>query len=63
MTNVFIETFRSDYLAPRETLQRAKDRFLDAGFDVSGCVTPTIVGKKSTGWNIISCYTDPGPPA
>ncbi|MFV2070445.1 MAG: hypothetical protein ACC645_26055, partial [Pirellulales bacterium] len=30
------------------------------GFDVSGCVTTTIVGKKSTGWNLISCYTDPG---
>ena len=59
MTKVYIETFRSDYLAPRETLQRAKERFLAAGFDVSGCVTTTIVGKKSTGWNIISCYTDP----
>ena len=60
MTKVYIETFRSDYLAPRETLQRAKERFLAAGFDVSGCVTTTIVGKKSTGWNIISCYTDSG---
>ena len=59
VTKVYIETFRSDYLAPRETLQRAKERFLAAGFDVSGCVTTTIVGKKSTGWNIISCYTDP----
>ena len=60
VTKVYIETFRSDYLAPRENLQRAKQRFLAAGFDVSGCVTTTIVGKKSTGWNIISCYTDPG---
>lgn len=60
VTKVYIETFRSDYLAPRETLQTAKQRFLAAGFDVSGCVTTTIVGKKSTGWNIISCYTDSG---
>lgn len=59
VTKVYIETFRSDYLAPRETLKRAKERFLAAGFDVSGCVTTTIVGKKSTGWNLISCYTDP----
>ena len=35
-----------------------KQRFLEAGIDVSGCVTPTQVGKKSTGWNPISCYTD-----
>lgn len=60
VTKVYLETFRSDYLAPRETLKRAKERFLAAGFDVSGCVTPTIVGKKSTGWDIISCYTDSG---
>jgi hypothetical protein len=58
VTKVYIETFRSDYLAPRENLKRAKRRFLDAGIDVSGCVTTTIVGKKSTGWNLISCYTD-----
>jgi hypothetical protein len=59
VTKVYIETFRSGYMAPRETLQHAKERFLGAGFDVSGCVTTTIVGKKSTGWNLISCYTDP----
>jgi hypothetical protein len=59
VTKVYIETFRSGYLAPREILQRAKKRFLAGGFEVSGCVTTTIVGKKSTGWDIISCYTDP----
>ncbi|MFV1967675.1 MAG: hypothetical protein ACC628_19775, partial [Pirellulaceae bacterium] len=48
VTKVYIETFRSDYLAPRETLKHAKQQFLAAGFDVSGCVTTTIVGKKST---------------
>ncbi len=58
VTKVYIETFRSNYLAPREILQHAKQRFLAAGFDVSGCVTTTIVGKQSTGWNLISCYTD-----
>jgi hypothetical protein len=57
VTGVFIETFRSNYTADRETLQRAKSRFDAEGFDVSGCVTTTIVGKVSTGWNLISCYT------
>ncbi len=58
VTHVFIETFRSNYTADRQALQRAKARFEAAGFDVSGCVTTTIVGKKSTGWNLISCYTN-----
>ena len=39
-------------------LQHAKERFLAAGCEVSGCVTTTQVGKKSTRWNIIACYTD-----
>ncbi|UCE46895.1 MAG: hypothetical protein JSW47_14950 [Phycisphaerales bacterium] len=60
VTHVFIETFRSNYTADRETLQRAKSRFKAEGFDISGCVTTTIVGKKSTGWNLISCYTNEG---
>ena len=58
VTHVFIETFRSNYTAERETLRRAKSRFEADGFDVSGCVTTTIVGKVSTGWNLISCYTN-----
>jgi len=58
VTHVFIETFRGNYTAPRKTLEHAKERFLAAGFDVSGCVTTTDVGKKSTGWKIIACYTD-----
>ena len=59
VTKVYLETFRSKYTAERETLQRARDRFRSEGFAVSGCVTTTIVGKQSTGWNLISCYTDP----
>lgn len=58
VTHVFIETFRDNYTAERQTLQRAKSRFTEEGFDVSGCVTTTRVGKISTGWNVISCYTD-----
>jgi len=59
VTKVYLETFRSKYTAEQETLQRARDRFRSEGFEVSGCVTTTIVGKRSTGWDLISCYTDP----
>jgi hypothetical protein len=58
VTKVYIEAFRDGYQARRDTLQHAKERFLAAGFDVSGCVTTTAVGKRSTGWRGISCYTD-----
>ncbi|MBN1806430.1 MAG: hypothetical protein JW837_14370 [Sedimentisphaerales bacterium] len=57
VTHVFLETFRSGYTADRKTLEKAKKRFIEEGFDVSGCVTTTQVGKISTGWNVISCYT------
>jgi hypothetical protein len=55
---VYLETYRSRYRAGRETLAGARDAFRAAGFEVSGCVTTTQVGKLSTGWNLISCYTD-----
>ena len=60
VTHVFLETFRSRYTADRKTLEHAKKRFSEAGIDVSGCVTTTQVGKISTGWNVISCYTNRG---
>ncbi len=58
VTHVYVESFRDGYTAQREALERAKKAFLDAGIDVSGCVTTTRVGKSSTGWNIIDCYTN-----
>jgi hypothetical protein len=58
VTKVYIESFRDGYQAKREALQHAKQAFQAAGFEVSGCVTTTRVGKQSTGWNLISCYTD-----
>ncbi len=58
VTKVYLETFRDGYLAPRANLKRGGDRFRAAGIEVSGCVTTTRVGKRSTGWNVISCYTD-----
>jgi hypothetical protein len=58
VTKVYIESFRDGYRAQQPTLKHARDRFREAGFEVSGCVTTTQVGKRSTGWNVISCYTD-----
>ena len=58
VTHAFIESFRDGYQADKQALEHAKARFRDAGLDVSGCVTPTKVGKDSTGWKGIACYTD-----
>jgi len=58
VTKVYLETYRSQYRAPKETLLRAKAYFRRAGLLVSGCVTTTKVGKISTGWKLISCYTN-----
>jgi hypothetical protein len=58
VTKVYLETFRDGYQAERATLEKAKERFSAAEFEVSGCVTTTQVGKPSTGWKPISCYTD-----
>jgi DUF1680 family protein len=58
VTKVYVESFRDGYQAPRELLTRARDGFRAEGLDVSGCVTTTGVGKRSTGWAPISCYTD-----
>jgi len=60
VTHVFIESFRDGYTAERKTLENAKAKFETGGFDVSGCVTPTKVGKGSGGWTGISCYTNKG---
>ena len=59
VTQVYIECFRDGYQAERAALTNAMARFRAAGIGVSGCVTPTRVGKASTGWkDSISCYTD-----
>lgn len=58
VTHAFVESFRGGYTAERKTLEHARDRFRAAGLEVSGCVTTTKVGKDSTGWKEIACYTD-----
>lgn len=60
VTHVYLESYRDGITPPREILERARDRFRAAGFLVSGCVTTTALGKRSTGWSSLSCYTDPG---
>ena len=59
VTKVYIEEFRDGYTADRATLVKARDAFRAAGIETSGCITTTRVGKDSTGWKEISCYTDP----
>jgi hypothetical protein len=58
VTKVYIETFRDGYQAERGALEHARQRFLAAGFQVSGCVTTTRVGKPTGGYKPLSCYTD-----
>ncbi|MCX8155156.1 MAG: hypothetical protein N3J91_01680 [Verrucomicrobiae bacterium] len=59
ITKVYLESYRDGYTAEREALIKARDAFQQAGFLVSGCVTPTKIGKLIPGWgNNISCYTD-----
>ena len=59
ITHVYLESYRDGITPPREVLERARDQFRAAGFLVSGCVTTTALGKRSTGWSSLSCYTDP----
>lgn len=58
VTHVYVEAFRDGYTADRAALELAKETFAKAGIIVSGCVTTTRVGKSSTGWRSIDCYTD-----
>jgi hypothetical protein len=58
VTKAYVESFRDGYRAPRAGLGRARDRFREAGLEVSGCITTTRLGKPSTGWRGIACLTD-----
>jgi hypothetical protein len=60
VTQVFFETYRDNYTAERKVLENAKAKFEAEGFEVSGCVTTTRIGKSSKGWTGISCYTNKG---
>jgi hypothetical protein len=57
ITHVYIESFRQESVPPAGALEHARDRFREAGFLVSGCITPAGFGRRSTGWEYFSCYT------
>ncbi|MBI4604949.1 MAG: hypothetical protein HY721_23555 [Planctomycetes bacterium] len=54
--HAFVESFRDGYQAEDATLEVVRDRFARAGIAASGCITPTGLGKPSTGWKPLSCY-------
>ena len=58
LNKVYVEVFRDGYHADAQTLSTARDFFRQAGLKVSGCVTTTQIGKPSTGWRIVACYTN-----
>jgi hypothetical protein len=58
ISKVYVETFRDGYQAEAQTLATARDFFRQAGLRVSGCVTTTGIGKRSTGWDVAVCYTN-----
>lgn len=59
VTKVYVESFRDGYEAGQARLITVRDRFRQEGFEVSGCITPTKVGKPSTASkDTIACYTD-----
>ncbi|MFW6189718.1 MAG: hypothetical protein ACOC7T_04715 [Planctomycetota bacterium] len=55
--HLYLEVFRSEVMPEPETLARARDRLQEAGFLVSGCITPSHFGRQSTGWDAFSCFT------
>jgi hypothetical protein len=60
ITRVYVETYRDKVEPSDDAVRRTRDGFRAAGILVSGCITPTQIGKASTGWNTVSCYTDAG---
>lgn len=58
INKVYIEVFRDGYEANPQTLKTARDFFRSAGFQVSGAIATTQLGKPSTGWKIVACYTN-----
>ncbi len=58
MTRVYLETFRFGYLVERPLLKKVRDRFREGGVETCGLVTPTMIGRPSTGWHVVCCYSD-----
>ncbi|HEX5482499.1 MAG TPA: hypothetical protein VFZ08_07710, partial [Terriglobia bacterium] len=58
ISKVYIESFRDGYQADAATLKTARDFFRHAGLKVSGCVTTTGLGKRSSSGSHFMCFTD-----
>lgn len=58
VTRAYVESYRDGYQAEAATLRTAKERLAAAGLIVSGCITPTGIGKASSNYRSVSCYTD-----
>lgn len=59
VSRVYVENFRTGYFADDQTIRRTADALGDAGIEPAGGVTPNGMAGRSTGWNIIGCFTDP----
>ncbi len=59
ITRIYLETFRFGYLVERPLLEKVRDRFRQGGLETDGLVTPAMIGKPSTGWNVACCFSDP----
>jgi hypothetical protein len=57
LQKVYIESFRGNLFVEQEHLEAVRDRFLEEGFTVCGCVTTTKMLKLSNGWTEIACYS------
>ncbi|MCL2159762.1 MAG: hypothetical protein FWH48_10175, partial [Oscillospiraceae bacterium] len=57
LQKVYVESFRGNVFVEQELLEAVRDRFLEEGFCVHGCVTTTKMKKLSNGWNEIACYS------
>ncbi|MCL1792431.1 MAG: hypothetical protein FWG34_01035 [Oscillospiraceae bacterium] len=57
LRKVYIESFRGNLFIEQELLESVRDRFLEEGFIVHGCVTTTKMHKLSNGWSEIACYS------
>ncbi|MCL2775689.1 MAG: hypothetical protein FWD71_20435 [Oscillospiraceae bacterium] len=57
LQKVYIESFRGNLFVEQDLLESVRDRFLEEGFSVCGCVTTTKMLKLSNGWSEIACYS------
>lgn len=58
VTHVYIESFRDGYTVEKDVLLAARKAFIDAGFAVSGCITPTGIGRKSVNGWLFPCFSE-----